>query len=561
MKIKNSLIILLVLFTACNRPTEIGNVPPWPSTGVAAADSLVPKLHAVFDGGMADDVIEPLIDSLSALAAEHPSNKFIDASHSYWKSRLLARQGQIAEANRETMAAMARLDSVRYPYYFNKLRSGLERTTPGVDTRYRTAMENLIYFRSIGDSLSVAHSLITLGNLLRPICEFSKAEAAFRQAGEIWRQAGMERNYFNNQINIALCLDNQRADSLSRELIKSPIIRADTAAYTLLLRNMATAALAEEDHERALALSEEGLAIIGDNDRCAANAAVLNSIKGMENLRQGNLDTALSSARRALMLSDRPIERYAVFYVLETASRIFSACNMKDSAEILLRRAMDVRTDNEYELNNNTLTLEEGRQDLMQLQFNSQLQSMRQQQMWLAVVSALIIISLAGVFIFYRKIRIRRLNEQLALAELKESRSRLARETLMFEQNEQLIDRIKSEIEKNRNSGQISEAVALQLLSTLRIHIADRSERRAFLDVHDNMLPGFASRLKADYPDLTEHQIKLAAYISAGMSNAAIAKLLNITTASVRTLRYRIRSRFGLEHTDSLEDFLRKYSV
>lgn len=75
------------------------------------------------------------------------------------------------------------------------------------------------------------------------------------------------------------------------------------------------------------------------------------------------------------------------------------------------------------------------------------------------------------------------------------------------------------------------------------------------------MLPEFSAKLKAQYPDLTEHQIKLAAYISAGMSNSVIAKLLNITPASVRTLRYRMRSKFNLERNDSLEEFLRRYAT
>lgn len=58
---------------------------------------------------------------------------------------------------------------------------------------------------------------------------------------------------------------------------------------------------------------------------------------------------------------------------------------------------------------------------------------------------------------------------------------------------------------------------------------------------------------------MTEGQVKLCAYIGAGMSNASIAKLLNITVQSVRTNRYRLRSRFGLAPGDSLEDFIRRY--
>ena len=315
------------------------------------------------------------------------------------------------------------------------------------------------------------------------------------------------------------------------------------------------------DSITAFELSRRALNIIGEDSKFAANAAVLHSVVGLELVNRKDYEGAMTSARQALHMSDRPIEKYAVFFVLYSASQIFSACNHKDSAMILLNKALDIRSDGEFELNNIALSIEEGRHALMQLQFDAELRAMRQQQLWLAIVFVLIIIMLCIAFVLNRIIRIRRMKEQMALTELKESQSRLARESLMFEQNESLIDRLKKEIEKEREDGHISQAAATHLLSTLSVHIADRTEHQAFLDVHDHMLPGFSAKLKADYPDLTEHQVKLAAYISAGMSNALIAKLLNITPASVRTLRYRMRSKFALERNDSLEEFLRKYAT
>lgn len=533
----------------------------WPTTGVVEADSLVPKLQHAFDNGAPSETILNLLDSLNNLSSKNSSNDLVYALSGYWRSRLLAHLGEYEEANVVTLDAMARIDSVKHTYYYYKLRSELERTMPSIGYRYRLALENLNYFRSIGDSLSVAHTLVTIGNLLRPINEFEKAEAVFRQACDIWKDAGKERNYYNNQINIALCLQGGAAEELNRELIKSPIIKADTAAYTLLLRNMATYAQENGDGDTALKLSQEGLDIIGKSNKFTANAAILHSIRGIEMLKRNEKAEALYSARKALELSDGPIEKYAVFFLLHSASRVFYACNQMDSAELLLNQALEIRSDREFELNNITLSIEESRQALMQLQFAAELQAVRQQQLWFAIVSGLIIVMLCIAFVLNKKINVQRIKEQEAQQKLKESQSRLAREALMFEQNESLIDRLKKEIEKERENGHISHTAATQLLSTLGLHIADRAERQAFIDIHDYMLPEFSAKLKAQYPDLTEHQIKLAAYISAGMSNSVIAKLLNITPASVRTLRYRMRSKFNLERNDSLEEFLRRYAT
>ncbi len=555
------LLSFLAFLFSCQKEHDIREFYAWPTTKVPEADSLMPRLHSAFANGVPDETIINMLEQLKKLEVENKDNNLLFAVSCYWQSRFLARSGYLEEANAVALEAASRIDSTQHTYYYYKLRSELERTMPSVAYRYRIAMENLNYFRSIGDSLSVAHSLVTIGNLLRPIDKYGKAEKVFRQASDIWKAAGMDRNYFNNQINIALCMSGDSVVEYYSRLIESPEIKADTAAYTLLIRNMATNAIDNEDNELAFELSKKGLEIIGENDKYAANAAVLHSVYGLELLSRNDKKGALCSARKALKLSDRPIEKYAVFSVLHSASQIYSACNLNDSAVILLNRALAIRSDREFELNNITLSIEEGRLALMQLQFDAELHAVRQQQQWLAIMSGLVIAMLCIAFVLNRRNHNQRMKEQLALAELKESQSRLARETLMFEQNESLIDKLKKEIEKECEEGHISQAVSAQLLTTLRLHIADRGERQAFLDVHDHMLPGFSAKLKAEYPDLTEHQVKLAAYISAGMSNAIIAKLLNITPASVRTLRYRMRSKFTLKRGESLEEFLRRYAT
>lgn len=170
---------------------------------------------------------------------------------------------------------------------------------------------------------------------------------------------------------------------------------------------------------------------------------------------------------------------------------------------------------------------------------------------------AIDIVALQGQL--YRRAKEREMRENMAAAMLRESQSRLARESVLFEQKEKLIDDLQNRIEAAAESGDLSPNRAGQILTTLKVHASGREERKAFLDIYDHLLPGLARRLKADFPTMTEGQVKLCAYIGAGMSNASIAKLLNITVQSVRTNRYRLRTRFGLAPSDSLEDFIRRY--
>lgn len=556
-------ICIVFLVISCNQNKRDhfieNNLTYWPSTKNMSADSLVVKLNLAFDNGESDEIIDSLTENLECLSRKDARNEVLFATERYWKARHSMRKGLINEGNELAIEGISRLDSSQNTYLFFKLRSLLERTLPEIDRRYRFGMENIKYFRNIGDSLSLAHSLLTVGHLLRVIGETDKARESFEEASYIWKNLGKERNYINNHINIALCLKGEEADSLNSRLIETEIVKKDTAAYTLILRNMATSAFEEENFDKALMLSEQGLQIIDTITKYEANAAVLNSIKGRVLLNKNDKKEALRQARIALARSNKPIEKYAEFDVLYSASEIFNACGLTDSAFLLMKKALDIRTDNDFELNNITLGIEEGRQELMQLEFDSEIKTVRY-QLWLSIALAMLVILAFLAVYLSRKIQLRRNKEKGILNELKDTQTRLARETLMFEQNESFIDMMKSEIEKERNKGNISQQAASQLLSMLSLQIIDRTEREAFRNIHDHLLPGYSANLKADFPDLTEHQVKLAAYITAGMSNNIIAKLFNITPASVRTMRYRLRIKFGLSRNESLEDFLRRYS-
>lgn len=68
----------------------------------------------------------------------------------------------------------------------------------------------------------------------------------------------------------------------------------------------------------------------------------------------------------------------------------------------------------------------------------------------------------------------------------------------------------------------------------------------------------FIKKLRMDYPDLTNNEVLMCAYIKMNLSTKEIAPLLNISVRGVETMRYRIRKKFNLEREDSLTEFLSK---
>lgn len=75
--------------------------------------------------------------------------------------------------------------------------------------------------------------------------------------------------------------------------------------------------------------------------------------------------------------------------------------------------------------------------------------------------------------------------------------------------------------------------------------------------VHDN----FMKRLREKYPDLSNNDILLCAYLKMNLTTKEIAPLMNISQRGVETMRYRLRKKLGLERDDSLSMFINNFGI
>lgn len=67
---------------------------------------------------------------------------------------------------------------------------------------------------------------------------------------------------------------------------------------------------------------------------------------------------------------------------------------------------------------------------------------------------------------------------------------------------------------------------------------------------------GFYTKLREKHPDITPTELKHCALIKLNFDSPEMAKILNISTQSVHTSRYRIRKKFNLEHDESLGNYI-----
>jgi DNA-binding CsgD family transcriptional regulator len=146
-------------------------------------------------------------------------------------------------------------------------------------------------------------------------------------------------------------------------------------------------------------------------------------------------------------------------------------------------------------------------------------------------------------------------------AEISHKNMQLADSTLsIIKKNEVLIE-IKNELERQKEDlGARYPARYLQRLTTLiDKNISNDNDWEMFEALFDQAHENFFKRLKQSFPDLTQSDLKLCAYLKLNLSSKEIAPLLNISIRGVEIRRYRLRKRLALSSDHNLVEYIMQF--
>ncbi|MCX6265797.1 MAG: hypothetical protein NTW16_00355, partial [Bacteroidetes bacterium] len=82
---------------------------------------------------------------------------------------------------------------------------------------------------------------------------------------------------------------------------------------------------------------------------------------------------------------------------------------------------------------------------------------------------------------------------------------------------------------------------------------------QVFEELFDQAHENFFRRLKTAFPELTQSDLKLCAYLKLNLSSKEIAPLLNISYRGVETRRFRLRRRLSLDSDNNLVEFVLQF--
>lgn len=196
-------------------------------------------------------------------------------------------------------------------------------------------------------------------------------------------------------------------------------------------------------------------------------------------------------------------------------------------------------------------------QQAMKKELELQMQQMASRQkltvtILVAILIVIAIVFVSGIIIRKRKRKTEQLSAELGLRNREITSKSIGR----MQSNEILNDVIEKLNEMERHPENNVLPGVIRDLKTLV-----NTETKKDFDVHFvQMNPDFYQKLLADYPKLTQNELRLCAFIKSNLSIKEIAAINGISADSVKTARKRLRKSLNLTGEDvSLLEFLSKY--
>ncbi len=145
--------------------------------------------------------------------------------------------------------------------------------------------------------------------------------------------------------------------------------------------------------------------------------------------------------------------------------------------------------------------------------------------------------------------RHRHLQQELSMKEQQLSGMALQ----MLQKNELLLD-LKTQLEEDKNPTELAGSLQRMIQRGLN----QEKDWDDFNRYFEGLNASFYDRVKQNFPDITSNDLRICALIRLNLSSKEMAGILNISADSVKTARYRLRKKLGLNTEENLNEFILK---
>lgn len=446
-------------------------------------------------------------------------------------------------------------DSAANPVEWYRVRTNQLAEEKSLYEKYRIASENVVFFQKKKMYSELGRNLDILGNVMAQMEDSVKALDYYDRAAECYKKTGSAEDIYRNEIFHTNALPDAENIKVYQRLLNDSVVKNNPALHILALKG---AYLCTD----SLPLLDSCLAVLDRNrDIMQDELPVLLAMRIDETLMSGNLDSALKGIpriRKETALHNPIAQHNEMIHV--ALARIYNEAGMKDSCIYELLQVI-FWTDSAYrEANLPAIYSRETRNMIEMADSNRRLEK-RNIILWY-VVSCMLLLGLLALILIRAKRRQSRSKAEIELldARMENLKQLQTAQAIVMEENKHLVDEIEGQLLKYSENNSSCIQLADEIHKILNLYKGTDHKRQGFLKISKEIDPGFYSSLKEDFPNLSDGQLQLAALIAAGTDSHQLASILNISNKSLYTGRYRLRTSLKLTKSESLEDFLRKYT-
>lgn len=219
---------------------------------------------------------------------------------------------------------------------------------------------------------------------------------------------------------------------------------------------------------------------------------------------------------------------------LDSTIQAINAYQEQFSATKILRAQQKINLQEE-ELRQAELTLEKQ-------------QKANQRVLLFIVASAAVIILTLGYFVQKKKQQAKDLQIQAAALELETATLRLKQFTESITEKNRLIEQLQSQRSENEHDGLIGRLQQSSILT--------EEDWQTFQRLFDKAYPGFITRAKEAYNDLSLSELRYFVLSRMKLSYREMAAMLGVSPNTVQVLRHRIRKKHHFADNEELEDVI-----
>ncbi len=444
----------------------------------------------------------------------------------------------------------------------------------------RLALENTLtalrLFEEKGDEVRQGDALKQLADIEYQLGNHEQSLAYAERAIAIYRKNDdkIYASYANNSAGLAA--ERLNRQTLAEQHFKESIeLALEMNVQTMIAQSsndLARLQYLQGNFQDARALLNESLQISQKED---IKLNLTDALHGMANLEllENNYAMALQNINKVISISKEINALPALRDALKTRSEIRNKMN-QNSLALKDLQEYQVLNDSIYDLKKNrqieelkTIYETEKKEAAIALQkeeINSLNEKARADKLQKGLYAGGMASALAlfGLSVFGYRQRIKRnrierdKKEEMYKQEIAHKKKELASQTLHLVQKNTFIQELMDNLESIRNSPEKFKMEFRRMVMLLKKENASDKDweifKTYFAEVHND----FDQKLKTIYANISEKEIRLAAFLRMNLTTKEIAATLNVLPDSILKSKYRLKKKLGLTKKEDLNSFL-----